>query len=59
MGDKNEAREVFLECSHYIISRTFNTVYFTCLADQFGIEVLSGVDNIIPFKKRDNMIRVK
>lgn len=55
MGDKEIATECFMQTSHYIISRTYNTVYFTCLADRLGIEIISGVDRKIAFSKEHNI----
>lgn len=57
MGDKKRAEEVFLTTSHYLITRTFNTVYFTCLADRFNIEILSGVDQKLQFFKEYNIVK--
>lgn len=54
-GDRDKAQDRFLECSHYITLRTFDTVYFTCLADRLGVEVISGVDTIVQFEKHRNM----
>lgn len=54
-GSIGEAKECFLNCSHYITTRTYDTVYFSCLADQLGMEVISGVDTVIQFKKTNNM----
>ncbi len=54
-GSKTEAKECFLNCSHFITTRTYDTVYFSCLADQLGMEVISGVDTVIQFKKTNNM----
>lgn len=58
VGDKNKAVSCLLESSHFIMTRTYNTVYTTCLADQFGIEIISGVDINIAFTSSGhNMIR--
>ena len=54
-GSKAEAKECFLNCSYFITTRTYDTVYFSCLADQLGIEIISGVDTVIQFKKTNNM----
>lgn len=53
-----EAKSCFLNCSHFITTRTYNTVYFTCLAEQLGIEIISGVDSKIQFVKRRNMHKI-
>lgn len=55
VGDRAKATEVFLQTSHYLISRTFNTVYFTCLADRLGVEIISGVDRKINFDNEHNI----
>lgn len=58
VGDRKKAVSYLLESSHFITTRTYNTVYTTCLADQFGIEIISGVDRNIPFNTSGyNMIR--
>lgn len=58
VGDKDKAVSCLLESSHFIMTRTYNTVYTTCLADQFGIEIISGVDINIAFTSNGyNMIR--
>ncbi len=49
VGNKEKAVSCLLEMSHFITTRVYNTVYTTCLADRFGIEILSGVDENIPF----------
>lgn len=56
-GTLSDACDCFQQCSHYIMSRTYDTVYFTCLADRLGMEIISGVDSVIQFEKRCNMIR--
>lgn len=48
-GNFDDARHCFLNCSHYIVSRTYDTVFFTCLADKLGIEIISGVDSTVQF----------
>ena len=55
VGNRTKAIEVFLQTSHYLISRTFDTVYFTCLADRLGIEIISGVDRKINFYNEHNI----
>lgn len=58
IGNKESAIACLLESSHFITTRTYNTVYTTCLADQFGIEIISGVDKNIVFTTSGyNMIR--
>lgn len=57
IGDRREAEQIFSKCSHYITNRTFDTVYFSCLADLFGIEVISGVDSLIQFEKTNNFLK--
>lgn len=54
-GDKEMAQSIFVNCSHYIISRCHNTVYFSCLADLLGIEVLSGTDSYVSLEKPHNI----
>lgn len=56
-GNIEKAKEAFSECSHYITNRTYDTVYFTCLADMLDIEIVSGVDSLIQFEKSRNIIR--
>ena len=57
-GDRERAVSCLLESSHFITTRTYNTVYTTCMADLFGIEIISGVDKNIVFKYDGyNMIR--
>ena len=51
-GTLETARDSFLQCSHYIISRTYDTVYFSCLADKLGIDIISGTDSVIQFEGR-------
>lgn len=58
-GNINQAKDKFLECSHYIISRTYDAVYFSCLADLLDMDVISGVDSVIPFSKSCYMIKTK
>lgn len=58
VGNKAEAISCLLEASHFIMTRTYDTVYTTCLADQFGIELISGVDKNIVFTTSGyNMVR--
>lgn len=58
VGNKSKAISCLLEASHFIMTRTYDTVYITCLADQFGIELISGVDKNIVFKTSGyNMVR--
>lgn len=57
-GSFDLAKKIFLKCSHYITNRTFDTVYFTCLANLMGIEIISGVDSFIQFDKSRNFIRI-
>lgn len=54
-GDNDFAKEIFLKCNHYLISRTYRGVEYSCLADLVGIEVLSGVDINIAFEKNRNI----
>lgn len=56
-GNLGKARDYFFNCSHYIVTRTYGGVYFSCLADQLGVEIISGVDSVIQFKKGRNMIK--
>lgn len=58
-GSFLDAKKAFLECSHFITTRTYDTVYFTCLADLLGIEIISGVDSNIQFVKRHNIHLLK
>ncbi len=55
-GNSEEAERIFIKCRHYLISRTFQAVHFSCLADLFNIEILSGVDKKLLFSKRKNMV---
>ncbi len=48
-GSKEDTVSSFINASHYIVSRTYDTVYFSCLADLLGIDVISGVDSKIAF----------
>lgn len=57
MGDKRRAEEIILTASHYLITRRFNTVYFTCLADRFNIEIISGVDQKLQFFNGYNIVK--
>lgn len=57
-GTVADAKNSFLKCSHYIINRTFDTVYFSCLADRLGIEIISGADSFIQFETIKNFIKV-
>ena len=57
-GSFDLAKNYFLKCSHYITNRTFDTVYFTCLANLMGIEIISGVDSFIQFDKTKNFMRI-
>lgn len=54
-GNLEEAENVFAQCHHYLISRTFWAVHFSCLADLLNIEILSGVDRRLYFSKKKNM----
>ena len=55
VGGKEDAKRIFLHTSHYIVNRTYDTVYFSCLAEQLKIPMISGVDTIIQFEKKRNM----
>lgn len=58
VGNREKGVSCLLEASHFITTRTYNTVYTTCLADRLGIEIISGVDENIAFKTDGyNMIR--
>ena len=57
-GSFDLAKNYFLKCSHYITNRTFDTVYFTCLANLMEIEIISGVDSFIQFDKSKNFMRI-
>lgn len=57
-GTKEAAKEVFLDCKHYIISRTYDAVYFSCLADLLGMDIIFGTDTNIAFEKTRNMYKV-
>lgn len=48
-GPDKDAKNIFLNCSYFITSRAFRTVYYSCLADLFGIQIIHGVDSPIPF----------
>lgn len=48
-GDINLAKSEFEKSSHYIVSRTYDTVDFSCIADLLKIEIISGVDSNILF----------
>ncbi len=54
-GSIEDAKTCFLNCSHYIATRTFDTVCFSCLADRLGMEIISGVDSKVVFRKREHM----
>jgi hypothetical protein len=54
-GEREAAADVFIECNHYIMSRTYDAVYFSCLADLLGIEIIFGTDTQIQFEKKRNM----
>ena len=54
-GSFEDAKKCFLNCSHYIVTRTYDAVYFSCLADKLGIEIVSGVDSKVTFKKKKHM----
>lgn len=56
IGDCEEAERIFRKCMYYITNRVFDTVYFACLADLLGIEVISGVDSLIQFDKTKNFL---
>ncbi len=58
IGNKQEAVSCLLEASHFIMARTYDTVYTTCPADRFGIELISGVDTNVVFTTSGyNMVR--
>jgi len=57
IGNMNDAEETFFECSHFVISRTYNAVYFSCLADRLGMDTLSGVDSIVPFRETYKLVK--
>lgn len=46
-GSRTDAINAFANASHYIVSRTYDTVYFSFLADLLDIEIISGVDSKI------------
>lgn len=56
-GTIGDAKSVFLNCSHYVIARTYYAVMFSCLADKHNIEIISGVDSNIQFEKQRNMCK--
>lgn len=56
-GSKEKAKEIFYKCRHYIVSRTYYAVEFSCLADMCGIEVIPGCDDNIPFVKKNNIYK--
>ena len=58
-GELKKAESKFLECQHYLISRTYWAVHFSCLADLLGIEVISGVDSRIQYYKSKNMVSLE
>ena len=55
-GNTEEAEKIFIKCQHYLISRTFRAVHFSCLADLMKMEIHSGVDRKLLFSKSKNMI---
>lgn len=58
-GDNEEAEKNFIQCRHYLISRTYRAVHFSCLADLLGIDILSGVDSRLLFQKVRNIPRAE
>lgn len=57
VGDNAAAENIFVRCQHYLISRTYRAVHFSCLADLLGIETLSGVDRKLIFYKDRNTVK--
>jgi virginiamycin A acetyltransferase len=47
IGDHNKEYELFTEADCYITSRSLDTVRRTCLADKYGVKIISCAD--IPF----------
>ena len=43
-GDPSEETAAFAQADYYITSRSIHTVRRTCLADKFGVPIISGVD---------------
>lgn len=43
-GDASEEKAIFQYADYYISNRTLRTVYHSCLADLFGLKMISGVD---------------
>lgn len=56
-GNQKSAEEVFYQCSHFIVTRTYQAVYFSCMADLYGMEIISGVDSTIQFLKKRNIYK--
>ncbi len=44
LGDVEEEFDMFARADYYITSRSGRTVKRTCMADYFGVKILSGVD---------------
>lgn len=55
-GNKEDAVNLFESSTDYITTRVENTVFYTCLADVLGINIISGVDSVISFDKRRNTL---
>ncbi len=49
-GDINCAVEHLLESTHFLTTRCFDVVKFTCICDQVGIEIIPGTDSLIQFR---------
>lgn len=54
-GDESEAMSAFLNCSHFVTTRCYDIVHFSCMADLLGIETLLGTDSIVTFEKAHNI----
>lgn len=44
IGDKYDLEDYFLYADYYITNRSFESVYYTCLADYYRLKIISGVD---------------
>ena len=49
-GNCEDAEKFFVKCHHYLITRTFRGMHFSCLADLMNMEILSGVDRRLFFQ---------
>lgn len=56
-GRRMDALKEFLKCRHYLVSRTYDAVFYTCVADLFDIDIVFGVDSYIRFHKGHNICK--